>query len=117
MNEGSWELPQVFEPTQAPTSAIEEVEQNTLSQKEVDDQNLTEDQSSSNDEKTMIESKDVSKQAAKSVIITSCVADEPEEFPIQEPGKLPSTSYLLHRRLGISGRFGKCGLHARAPAN
>ncbi len=91
-NEVSWELPQVFEPTQAPTSTIEEIQQSNLSQKEVDDQNLTEDHSSLNDEKTITESKDVSKQAAESVVITSCVADEPEEFPIQEPGKLPPTS-------------------------
>ena len=28
-NEISWELPQVFEPTQAPTPTIEQVEQNT----------------------------------------------------------------------------------------
>ena len=89
-NEVSWELPQVFEPTQAPTPAIEQVEQNTLSQKEVDDQNLTEDQSSLETGETSTESKDVTiTQAAESVVITSCVADQPEEFPIQGPGKLP----------------------------
>ncbi len=69
--------------------AIEQVEQNTLSQKEVGDQNLTEDQSSLDTGETSTESKDVTTQASESVVKTSCVADQPEEFPIQGPGKLP----------------------------
>lgn len=102
-NEVSWELPQVFVPIQAPTPAIDQVEQNTLL-KEIDkeSQNMIEDQSSVSDEETSTESKNDDTQAAdgECKVTASCVADE--ESPIQGPAILPPAS-----ELGISEQAAK----------
>jgi hypothetical protein len=82
-------------PIQAPTPAIDQVEQNTL-QKEIDkeSQNMIEDQSSVSDEETSTESKNDDTQAAdgECKVTASCVADE--ESAIQGPAILPPASEL-----------------------